>query len=86
MNVTSRARWALARRPWLYWLAVGVLAVGAGLLVADAVGAASTTPAGAGATSGPCSWRNGTPARASVVAGIVATRVLAGTDGARRPR
>ena len=39
MNVMSRARWALARRPWLYWLAVGVLAVGAGLLVAEAVGA-----------------------------------------------
>jgi hypothetical protein len=39
MNVTSRARWALARRPWLYWLAIGALGVGAGLLVADAVGA-----------------------------------------------
>jgi hypothetical protein len=39
MNVTSRARWALARRPWLYWVAIGVLAAGAGLLVADAVGA-----------------------------------------------
>ena len=39
MNVMSRARWALAHRPWLYWLVIGALAIGAGLLVADAVGA-----------------------------------------------
>lgn len=36
MNPTSRVRYVLARRPWLYWLAVGVLATVAGLLVAGA--------------------------------------------------
>jgi hypothetical protein len=36
MNPVARARHVLARRPWLYWLAVAVLAAVAGLVVADA--------------------------------------------------
>jgi hypothetical protein len=36
MNPVARARHVLARRPWLYWLAVLALAVTAGLVVADA--------------------------------------------------
>jgi hypothetical protein len=36
MNPVARVRHVLARRPWLYWLAVLVLAATAGLVVADA--------------------------------------------------
>jgi hypothetical protein len=36
MNPVARVRHVLARRPWLYWLAVAVLAAIAGLVVADA--------------------------------------------------
>ena len=36
MNFVARIRHVLARRPWLYWLAVPVLAASAGLVVADA--------------------------------------------------
>jgi hypothetical protein len=36
MNLVARVRHVLARRPWLYWLGVFVLAAIAGLIVADA--------------------------------------------------
>jgi hypothetical protein len=36
MNLVARVRHVLARRPWLYWLGVLVLAAIAGLVVADA--------------------------------------------------
>jgi hypothetical protein len=36
MNLVARVRHVLARRPWLYWLAVLLLAATAGLVVADA--------------------------------------------------
>jgi Flp pilus assembly protein CpaB len=36
MNPLARVRHVLARRPWLYWLAVLALAAGAGLVVAHA--------------------------------------------------
>jgi SAF domain len=36
MNLVARVRHVLARRPWLYWLAVLLLAAIAGLVVADA--------------------------------------------------
>lgn len=39
MNPMARLRHVLARRPWLYWLAVLAVAAGAGLAVADAVAA-----------------------------------------------
>ncbi len=36
MNLVARVRHVLARRPWLYWLGVLLLAATAGLVVADA--------------------------------------------------
>ena len=36
MNVVARARHVLARRPWLYWLAVALLGCGVAAVVVDA--------------------------------------------------
>ena len=43
MNPVARVRHVLARRPWLYWLAVLLLAVTAGLVVADAAAGVEAT-------------------------------------------
>ena len=36
MNVVARLRHVLARRPWLYWIGVALLAIGVGAVVASA--------------------------------------------------
>ena len=36
MNVVARLRHVLARRPWLYWTGVALLAIGVGAVVASA--------------------------------------------------
>ena len=50
MNPVARVRHVLARRPWLYWLAVLVLAATAGLVVADAAAGVEAARRSWGAT------------------------------------
>jgi hypothetical protein len=38
MHLLARARWVLARRPWIYWAIVAVIASGVGLQVSAALG------------------------------------------------
>ena len=50
MNPVARVRHVLARRPWLYWLAVLRLAATAGLVVADAAAGVEAARRSWGAT------------------------------------
>ncbi len=68
MSLVARGRYVLARRPWLYWLGVAILAGGCGLVVADAA---------AGVDGARRSW-------GETRAVVVATADLAPGDAARR--
>ena len=50
MNPVARVRHVLARRPWLYWLAVLLLGAAAGLVVADAIAGVEAARRSWGAT------------------------------------